>query len=160
MITKERLRELIAQNATIYLQNFRGKIIPYTLNENINNALNYYNVDNKCLYLMKITNNEEDDCERAWLLEKLFETKEEAEFALKPKQILDKEEKEYLEAVIKPFIRKVEYIRKLSFREIENIVILLKNDVISLPRFKKDVMYKGMVPNEEYTLEELGLFEE
>ena len=83
MITKERLRELIAQNATIYLQNFRGKIIPYTLNENINNALNYYNVDNKCLYLMKITNNEEDDCERAWLLENLFETKEEAEAKLR-----------------------------------------------------------------------------
>lgn len=74
--------------------------------------------------------------------------------------ILDKKEKEYLSAVIKPFkircITKSETISDLS----EFITICLDNDEdehITLPYFKKGTMYKGMKPDKNYTLKELGL---
>lgn len=35
-----------------------------------------------------------------------------------------------------------------------------KDDNIPLPYFHKDKMYKGMELNKEYTLQELGLFED
>lgn len=77
----------------------------------------------------------------------------------KPKEILDEKEKEYLSAVIKPFRYKVlNIICKYSEREDkEYIMILLDNDHISLPYFKKDKMYKGMEIDKKYTLEDLGL---
>lgn len=77
----------------------------------------------------------------------------------KPKEILDEKEKEYLSAVIKPFRYKVLNITcKYSEREDkEYIMILLDNDHISLPYFKKDKMYKGMEIDKKYTLEDLGL---
>lgn len=75
------------------------------------------------------------------------------------KEILDKTEKEYLANVIKPFRKKVLYIVKmdLNFSYDQYIMIILKNDSITFPVFKKDSMYKGMKGNEKYTLEELGL---
>lgn len=82
-----------------------------------------------------------------------------------PKEILEKEEKEYLEAVIRPFRKKILYIRKSPQYEYdysynENIVFILQNDDCGLlPYFTKNTMYKGMELNKEYTLEELGLFE-
>lgn len=77
------------------------------------------------------------------------------------KEILDEVEKEYLSNVIKPFRHKVEYIvkRDLEFSHNQYILIMLKNDSISLPGFKKNSMYKGMKSNKEYSLEELNLKE-
>lgn len=80
-------------------------------------------------------------------------------------QILDKEEKEYLSNVIRPFRGKVESISKrLEFDEQwEYIAICYKdrdsNDLTALylPCFKKGAMYKGMELIKEYTLQELGL---
>ena len=87
-----------------------------------------------------------------------------------PKQILDKEEKEYLEAVIRPFRDRVKHIEKeeIDFYSPTNkflseyIYIELddEDENFSLPRFEKNKMYKGMEPNKEYTLDELGLFKE
>ena len=80
-----------------------------------------------------------------------------------PKQILDKEEKEYLEAVIRPFRDRVISLHKLEIciRGKEWISIDIKNDgSIHLPLFDKGTMYKGMELNKEYTLDELGLFKE
>lgn len=37
------------------------------------------------------------------------------------------------------------------------LLIDLTHDVITLPRFMKGTMYKGMKADKEYTLEELGL---
>lgn len=74
--------------------------------------------------------------------------------------ILDKVEKEYLGAVIKPFRDKVDYIEKISFddEEEEFICIVFKNDnSFSFPVFKKGTMYAGMIPLKEYTLKGLGL---
>lgn len=81
-----------------------------------------------------------------------------------PKEILDKEEKEYLEAVIRPFRYRAKCIKKIIAMDItpyageEFIIIFLEREAISLPFFKKNTMYKGMELNKEYTLEELGLF--
>lgn len=74
------------------------------------------------------------------------------------KSILDKEEKEYLSAVIKPFRDKVEHIRKKYFGKDEYIEIkLIGNNSGGLPDFEKNTMYKGMERDRKYTLKELGL---
>lgn len=79
----------------------------------------------------------------------------------KVEEILDDKEKKYLASVIKPFKNRIEYI------ELENshladhvyIIIHLEYDVMTLPNFKKDTMYKNMKVNKNYTLKELGLDE-
>ena len=73
--------------------------------------------------------------------------------------ILDKVEKEYLGAVIKPFRDKVSFIMKdEAFEESEFIEIDLKDgDYACLPDFKKSMMYAGMERRKKYTLKELGL---
>lgn len=85
--------------------------------------------------------------------ETVFERKEE---------ILDNTEKNYLRGVIRPFRDRIKYIRKITFSNGDaKISIKIKENIhtwyIKLPPFKKDVMYKNMEPNKEYSLEELGL---
>lgn len=78
--------------------------------------------------------------------------------------ILDEAEKKYLSAVIRPFRDRVKHICKVNFlgvssSEYQRIYITLSDGSynIDLPIFKTDTMYKGMEPEKEYTLEELGL---
>ena len=79
------------------------------------------------------------------------------------KPILDDVEKEYLSAVIKPFRDKVISIAKFYEGSIDNNFIEIEvnqsycNEYIDLPYFKKGTMYKGMILDKGYTLEELGL---
>ena len=78
-------------------------------------------------------------------------------------EILTKEEKEYLEAVIRPFRERVEYISLRCWgTDWKNFIeIGIKNDDnVGLPSFNHNTMYKGMELDKEYTLEELGLFKE
>ena len=73
--------------------------------------------------------------------------------------ILDKEEKEYLSAVIRPFKDRINYIYKDEW-DYEKEVICInydRDDEVALPDFKKGAMYKGMNLEEGYTLEDLGL---
>ena len=79
--------------------------------------------------------------------------------------VLVEEEKEYLSAVIKPFRDRVVYIRKVEAGKC-NWFISIKvkrydeedsNEYIDLPYFRENTMYKNMLINREYTLEELGL---
>lgn len=88
--------------------------------------------------------------ERPVKYETVFERKEE---------ILDGTEKKYLARVIKPFRHKVKSIMKRSeHSSLCYIKICLKNgNAAYLPSFEENSMYKGMEPNREYTLEELGL---
>ena len=76
-------------------------------------------------------------------------------------QILDKEEKEYLSAVIKPFRDEILYIVKhnalVEDIDYQYISIGLSEPNMSFPTFRKGTMYKGMELNKEYTLKELGL---
>ena len=82
-----------------------------------------------------------------------------------PKSILNKGEKEYLSAVIKPFKDRIRCIIKSKDFPDEYLRIHLNHydddrkdgDIIYLPRFEVDTMYKGMQVNKKYTLEELGL---
>ena len=80
-------------------------------------------------------------------------------------QILDKEEKEYLSAVIRPFRKRVISLTKTSgietkYEELEIVVKLPdkpSKTCVRLPYFKKDTMYKGMELDKDYTLKDLGL---
>lgn len=74
--------------------------------------------------------------------------------------ILNNEEKKYLSYVIKPFREDVLRIAKFESNNLENkevIGIKTQDGNTIFPPFEKDVMYKGMKLNQEYTLEELGL---
>ena len=76
------------------------------------------------------------------------------------KHILDKVEKCYLENLLRPFKDKVEFILKSKYKNKEYLYIQLNmNEWIGLPYFKKNTMYKGMELEKQYTLEEMGLFE-
>lgn len=74
--------------------------------------------------------------------------------------ILDDVEKEYLSAVIKPFRKKISYIRKRKdltkgkkYIQIE----LCDGDTMYFPYLSNDKMYKRMKLDRNYTLQELGL---
>lgn len=74
--------------------------------------------------------------------------------------ILDDVEKEYLQAVIKPFGSKIKYISKSDGCCKGKQFILIefyKGDHFIFPYFEANSMYKGMELNKEYTLKELGL---
>lgn len=73
--------------------------------------------------------------------------------------ILDKKEKEYLSAVIRPWREKVRSIKKQKYYDCEYIRIYIndKFQEVELPNFEKGTLYKGMEPNREYSLEDLGL---
>lgn len=89
--------------------------------------------------------------ERPVEYETVFERKEE---------ILDETEKRYLTNVIRPFRHETEFIEKRTkFDDSSSchLKIVLNNDIISLPYFKADSMYKGMELNKKYSLKELGL---
>ena len=79
-----------------------------------------------------------------------------------PKPTLDQKEKEYLEAVIRPFKNRV---CKISKEKLNCGIFFIKISVdeewdIDLPTHRTDTEYKGMKLNKEYTLDELGLFKE
>lgn len=74
--------------------------------------------------------------------------------------ILDKAEKAYLSAVIKPFRKRIRHITILKTIDGSKQFVridLYDGDYASFPNFKANTMYKGMKPREHYSLEELGL---
>ena len=82
------------------------------------------------------------------------------------KPILNKEEKEYLSAMIKPFRNRIIYIMKtdeddqsefIEIRSKHYDVNKIVGELIMLPSFKKGTMYKNMKTDKKYTLKELGL---
>lgn len=85
--------------------------------------------------------------------------------------VLDREERRYLENIIRPFIARHPTVVKRSFLDLkeyifkEYIKIMIDGlDInehrvfITLPNYKADTMYRGMKRELEYTPEELGLF--
>ncbi|MDQ0153653.1 hypothetical protein J2S20_002375 [Moryella indoligenes] len=74
-------------------------------------------------------------------------------------EILDKVEKRYLSAVIKPWRDRVIRIAKTSSNigKKERLSITINGDDIYLPEFDPNTMYQGMELDRGYTLEELGL---
>lgn len=119
------------ENLSFYLNNFRNDLTSKIDNE--------YDI-------IKV---EKTQCET------VFERKEE---------VLDETEKRYLAGVIRPFRDKIEYIEKINRvlipekKDKEYLKIILKNDdMMNLPDFEGDSMYKGMKTNRKYALKELGL---
>lgn len=82
--------------------------------------------------------------------------------------LLTTEEKTYLENVLRPFKDKIIYIKKQTIGrnwaginiKLESIISERLYDIISLPVFEKDKYYKNLEVNRQYTVEDLGLFEE
>lgn len=77
-------------------------------------------------------------------------------------KILTDSEKRYLSNVIEPFRDRVRYIIKIESTTDEYILIVLKhykynNDLVKLPAFEKETMYRGMKIGKKYTVDELGL---
>ena len=73
--------------------------------------------------------------------------------------------KDYLENVLRPFKNRVVYVEKIfrfGYEQIRYRVSLPVekhgNESCKLPAFDKETMYKGMKLDEQYSLEELGLF--
>ena len=72
--------------------------------------------------------------------------------------VLDEVERKYLSDVIKPFGQRVSYIVKRLNGSGYYIAIILNNfDVMNLPYFSRNTMYKGMKVGRQYKLKELGL---
>ena len=75
-------------------------------------------------------------------------------------QIIDDVERKYLTAVIKPFRKKISYIRKS--KDVSNgkkyiKIELCDGDTMYFPYLANDEMYKGMKLDRNYTLEEIWL---
>lgn len=78
--------------------------------------------------------------------------------------ILDDTEREYLKAVFKPFASRIKWVKKQCCNErwvnMEYIKALMADpadDYTCLPVFKAGTMYKGMKPDEKYSLDDLGI---
>lgn len=78
--------------------------------------------------------------------------------------ILYEYEKIYLNNIIKPFRKRVDYVSKRNNHiyqcDFIEIVVCNENNFtehIELPFFKENTMYENMELNKKYTLEELGL---
>ena len=78
-------------------------------------------------------------------------------------EILEKNEKRYLNSIIKPFKNRIACIELTNVNCGCNGDVYIKieidsdTDGIRLPAFKYGTMYKNMKFGREYTLEELGL---
>lgn len=74
--------------------------------------------------------------------------------------VLDKIERAYLKAALRPFKERIAYVKKLNkeYEELQYIRVMLKNsDWMSFPPFEAETMYKGMTVGREYSLAELGI---
>ena len=121
------------------------------------NIEKHINVCGLCQEIYKIKNGEYahdccyncdkcyDECIR-WLAEEYKEP------------VLDEVERKYLSDIIKPFGHRVSYIVKRLNGSGYYIAIILNNfDVMNLPYFTRNTMYKGMTVGRNYKLKELGL---
>lgn len=120
----------------------------------------------KCIFGSVNCTSEDEGC---WVLNKDTYSDKflDQEVEIEVPDILTKEEKEYLSAVMKPFKDNIKYISKCdSTREhYEYIVAFISSkrfpdNYMHLPYFEKGSMYKGMRAYKEYTPEDLGLFKE
>ena len=105
------------------------------------------------------------DEKKSWLANKdLYSDKFlDIEIEVDDESLLTKEEKEYLEAVIRPFKDKIEYITKVMGQITlkEFIYIQLATDeTIDLPYFERNKYYKKLELCKHYTLKDLELFKE
>ena len=121
---------------------------------------NYFENVNSCREIANLYNLKDNYSDLGKII-KIEEPTYQTVYEYKP-EILDEAEKRYLKEVIRPFRDKVKYVKKIVFFDGDtkiSIRIEENNKIwyIGFPPFKKDRMYKGMIDDKEYTLEELGL---
>ena len=80
--------------------------------------------------------------------------------------VLTYEEMQYLENIVRPFKDRVKSITKRLYSNDDAYIQLNAKSIyernyelMNLPLFVRNKMYKGMVYEKEYTLKDLGLFE-
>ena len=67
-------------------------------------------------------------------------------------------EKVFLKEIIKPFLNDIKYIRKVEYENEECIELILNNyEIKSSISFEKEMHFRGMDCDDNYTLEMLGL---
>lgn len=96
---------------------------------------------------------------------KIFPTvKDFVDFLNLPVEEIDEDEKRYLKNIVRPFRDSVIDIHKRRYDDKYEYLVIVYKDTedemrrrMYLPNFKKDTMYKGMLLDKEYTLEELGI---
>lgn len=142
--------------------------IPIYLNDTVENANNYrykLDIDNGDWFWSSSMLEKVEDRKRFKSLPRNFtgtvkiENGFIAKIVKEKKEILDKVEKEYLSDVIKPFKKRIKFIRlEKCFTEKVYVHIRLNNyGFISFPMFERGTMYKNMEIGKKYTLKELGL---
>ena len=93
---------------------------------------------------------------------KWYEENKNQEVEIEVPELLTKEEKEYLENLLRPFKEVVVFIKKVNSikRPLQCIYIALCNgEVINLPYFNVNEYYKNLEVDKQYTIEDLGLFQ-
>ena len=76
------------------------------------------------------------------------------------KDVLDKTERKYLKAVLRPFRNRVVRVVKTKLLASSGYYLWAgfdDGDSLAFPSFPAGAMYNGMEPDHEYTLEELGI---
>lgn len=106
-----------------------------------------------------------DEDRQTWLTDFSLMRVLNGQYEIIERPILDEAEREYLDAVVKPFRNKVISITKLDSEEmngyeyicIEHREVCNERYFINLPCFKKGTIYKGMETDKAYSMEDLGL---
>lgn len=106
-----------------------------------------------------------DEDRQTWLIDFSLMRILNGQYEIIERPILDDVEREYLDAVVKPFRNKVISITKLDSEEmngyeyicIEHREVCNERYFISLPCFKKGTIYKGMETDKAYSMEDMGL---
>lgn len=166
---KEELKEKFKMKRKIKLRDLTAK----QWNDNMGCECNKYKDCNGCRF--RYIDCSTSNFESSWINHKeIFNDKFlNQEIEIEEPDILDKQEKEYLRAVIKPFRNRILNIRKCSINfwncgtpetkiyyyieiEIKSRANILHYEYIKLPYFRNE-MYEGMVKNKSYTLEDLDL---
>lgn len=139
---------------TIELQLVNGKKVIYDADYDcVNGSFTCYIIRNR---------KDEDENYRFYLSECFLESDvfdKKIRILTKQGDILDDVEKKYLKQVIRPFRSAITGIEVKTYYNGYNayLSINMGDDGASFPDFVLGTMYAGMVPDREYTLEELGL---
>lgn len=76
------------------------------------------------------------------------------------RNVLDKTERKYLKAALRPFRNRIVRVTKFKFPGCSDYYLrvdLEDGGSLAFPSFPAGTMYNGMEPSHEYTLEELGI---
>lgn len=122
--------------------------------------------ETKCCYCLFQSVYCDEDKDLCWVNHKEIQTSEFLDQEIEVEGegeggILTEEEKEYLANIIKPFRNEVEYIEKYNYSNNPQYlrIKMIDNTSIFIPLSKIKKYYKNIEVKREYTLEELGIYD-